>query len=258
MLYLLTKLIRQARINKYKGGWCVQIHEVSSYVTWNIPLPQFYIQDILPKQGVMLLYGNPKVRKSWLSQYMAFCISLGIECLGFRTEQARVLIAQFEISSIAYAWRLKNMARNFELQQGMLYETSPMLMYIDEEENFNRFAGAIRPYQPKVIVLDCLAACFGGDENDSRDMARLIEKINMLKVEHEASVILVHHTNKNLLSISSVDRVRGHSKLTGWVDTLAYMCEQPTGVQLQIKARQASRELRNINIVFENYLWHVA
>ena len=205
-----------------------------------------------------MLYGNPKVKKSWLSQYMAFCISVGIDCLGFRTEQARVLIAQFEISPIAYAWRLRDMAVNFQLQNQMLYETSPMLMYIDEEENFNVFAAAIRPYHPKVIILDCLAACFGGDENNSRDIARLIEKITLLKMEHEAAVILVHHTNKNLLATSSVDRARGHSRLAGWVDTLLYLCEQPTGVQLQIKARQATRDIHNINIVFENYLWRVA
>ena len=188
---------------------------------------------------------------------MAFCMSVGIECLGFRTEQARVLIAQFEISPIAYAGRLRDMAANFQLQNQMLYEVSPMLLYIDEEENFNRFAAAIRPYHPKVIILDCLAACFGGDENNSRDIARLIEKITLLKMEHEAAVILVHHTNKNLLAASSVDRARGHSRLAGWVDTLLYLCEQPTGVQLQIKARQATRDIHNINIVFENYLWRI-
>ncbi len=186
---------------------------------------------------------------------MAFCVATGSECLGFRTEQARTLTANFEISPLAYAWRLKHMARNFELQNQMLYETSPMLMFIDEEENFNRFVAAIRPYLIKVIILDCMAACFGGDENDSRAMARFIEKLNLLKAENEASIILVHHTNKNLLSTSSVDKARGHSRLAGYVDTLVYMAEQPSGVQLQIKARQSTHEIPNINVVFEEYRW---
>lgn len=231
------------------------VHDVSEYVTWDIPRPEFYIQDILPKQGVMLIYGNPKVKKSWLVQHMAYCLSVGEEWLGFRTEQARTLLAQFEIAPIAYAWRLKDMARNFTLQSQMLYETSPMLMYLDDRENYNRFAAGIREIQPKIIVLDCLAACFGGDENDGHDIANFIEKISNLKSEHEASVIIVHHTNKNLLSSSSVDRARGHSRLAGWVDTLLYMAEQPSGVQLQFKARQSTRELRNINVEFTNYSW---
>lgn len=233
----------------------MEIHDVAEYITWNIPRPSFYIQDILPKQGVMLLYGDPKVKKSWLVQHMAYCISVGEEWLGFNTEQARVLIAQFEISPIAYAWRLKDMARNFELQNQMLYEVSPTLMYLEDEENFNRFAAAIRGIQPKVIILDCLAACFGGDENNGEQMASFIEKMVALKTEHEASLVIVHHANKNQLVSSSVNKARGHSRLTGWVDTLVYMAEQPSGIQLQFKARQATRELYNLNIEFSNYNW---
>ena len=235
----------------------MQIHDVSDYVTWHLARPQFYIQELLPKEGVMLLYGEPKVKKSWLVQNLGFCISLGEPWLGFQTEQARVLIAQFEISPLAYAWRLRDMARNYHLQPQTLYETSPMLLYLDDQENFNRFAAAIRPIQPKVIILDCMAACFGGDENNSRDIARWIERIGMLKEEHGASVVIVHHTNKNLLTTSSVDKARGHSRLTGWVDTLAYMVAQPSGIQLQFKARQATRELHNLNILFHDFMWSV-
>jgi len=237
----------------------LEVHDVAELITWNIPRPEFYIQDILPKQGVMLLYGSPKVRKSWLTQYMAYCVSLGLECLGFRTEQARCFIAQFEISPLSYWWRLKDMGRHFQIPTGWLYEISPMLMYLDDDQNFNRFQGWVNDIQPSVIFLDCLAACFGGDENDGGDIAKFIEKINTLKQAHNSSVVLVHHTNKNLLggAASSVDRARGHSRLAGWVDTLCYMAEQPTGVQLQIKARQATREIPHKNIQFENYLWRL-
>jgi RecA-family ATPase len=235
----------------------MDIHNVSEYVTWNLPRPRYYIQDILPKQGVMLLYGEPKVKKSWLAEYMGFCIATGSPFLGFITEQARVLIAQFEISQISYYWRLKDMSANFDLQDGLLLEMSPGLMYLNDEEPFNRFLATIREYHPNVIILDCLAACFGGDENDGETMASFIEKLVRMKTECEASIVLIHHTNKNILTGSSVDRARGHSRLAGWVDTLVYMGKQPMGVQLQIKARQSSRELHNINIQFHNYMWTV-
>lgn len=235
----------------------MDVHDVSEYVTWHVQRPEFYVQDILPKQGVMLLYGSPKIGKSWLSQYMAFCISVGIPWLGFNTEQARTMIVQFEISPLAYLWRLKDMAEQFELQRGMLYELSPGLMYIEEQENFNRLSATIRTVQPKVIVLDCLAACFGGDENDSRDMARLINNINQLREENEASVVLVHHTRKSPSISSFAEMARGQSRLAGWVDSLVYMARQPTGIQLQCMARQASRDIPNINIYMDNYIWQV-
>jgi len=235
----------------------MKVHDVAEYVTWNLPPPEFYIKDILPKQGAMLVYGSPKVKKSWLTQHMGYCIATGSEWVGFKTEQARVFIAQFEISERAYYWRLKAMANNYHLQSQMFFEVSPGLMYIDQNENFNRLSAVIREHKPQVIFLDCLASCFGGDENNNEHIANFIQKIEILKTEHEASVVIVHHTNKNVLAISSVDKARGHSRLAGWVDTLMFMGEQPTGVQLQIKSRQATRELSNVNISFENYDWHV-
>lgn len=235
----------------------MDVHDVSELIQWTIPRPEFYVQDILPKEGVMLVYGDPKIKKSWLVQHMAYCLAVGVEWLGFRTEQSRVLLANFEISWRAYVWRLKDMSRNFTLQSQMLYETSPMLMFLDEEANFNRFRAMIREVQPKVIILDCLAGSFGGDENNGEQMARWIGRMNELRLENNSSLVIVHHTNKNLLSTSSVDRARGHSRLAGWVDTLVFMAPQPAGVQLQFKARQATRELRNLNIRFHDYLWDV-
>lgn len=234
------------------------IHDVSDYVTWTIPRPPFYIEDILPKEGTMLVYGDPKVKKSWLVQHIAFNISIGEQWLGFRTEQARVLICQFEISPFAYHWRLRDMARHYQLQH-TLYEDTRPLTFLDVEENYNRFAAEIRAAQiePQVIIIDCLSACFGGDENNGEQMAAFIEKMTRLKTEHQASLIIVHHANKNVLNPSSVSRARGHSRLTGWVDTLLYMAEQPTGVQLQIKARQATREIPNLNVQFVDHNWRL-
>ena len=239
----------------------MEIFDVNQYNRIALPRPQFYIQDILPKQGAMLLYGEPKVRKSWLAQYMAFCLATGTEFLGFRTEQTRTFIGNFEISPNSYAYRLRDMegiggTAHFAFTDGFIFAASPMLMYLDEEENFNDFRASLRRIQPKVIIIDCMAAAFGGDENDGADVAQFIEKLSVLKAEFEASIVLVHHTNKTAL-MGSTERARGHSRLTGWVDTLCFMFPQPTGVQLQIKARQASREIPNTNIVFEDFIWHL-
>lgn len=235
----------------------MQTHDVAQYITQNVARPQFYIEDILPKQGVMLLYGEPKVKKSFLAEHMGFSMAQGSEWLGFRTEQAKVFIANFEISPIAYHWRLKDMSRHFNLQDNMFFEGTQMLMFLDDDEQFNIFMSLLRNIEPQIIILDCLAMCYGGDENNGEHMARFIQKLSLMKAEFNASIIIVHHTNKNMLAASSVDKARGHSRLAGWVDTLVYIAPQPVGVQLQFKARQATRELRNLNVVFEDYNWRL-
>jgi len=187
---------------------------------------------------------------------MGFCIATGSEWLGFPTQQARVLIVNFEISAIGYHWRLRDMSRNFTLEPQMLYEASPSIIPLEERGVFDRFAADVRPIQPNIIILDCLSGCFTGDENSSREMSSWIMNISELKAEHHAAVVIVHHSNKNLLAISAMDRSRGHTKLPGWVDTVIYMVNQPSGVQLQFsKTRLSRREIRSLNIRFQDYNW---
>ena len=235
----------------------MEIHDIADYIQLDLPRPTFYIDELLPKEGIMLLFGAPKAKKSWLAEYMGCCIATGQEFIGFRTEQARVFIFNFEIAWRAYHWRLKDMIRNrFALQNQYFYEASPGISYLERPEIFNPFAEAVRSIAPNIIILDCLAACYGGDENDSGVMARFIENVDRLRRENNASIILVHHSRKApSLTGSFSDMARGQSRLTGWVDTLVYMAQQPLGIQLQILARQATREIEAVNVRFENYLW---
>ncbi len=237
----------------------IEVHDVADYITQNLNPPAYYINDLLPKDGSMLLYGNPKVKKSWLAQYIGFCISNGVDFFSYHTSQARVLIVQFEVGIYPYWYRLKLMGTRFQTQNQWLYEASPGRMYLNDPQNYNLLLSVITPIQPQVIIIDCMAASFSGDENSSASMAEYIMILTNLKntFGRDTSIILVHHTNKNLLAVSSTDRLRGHSSLAGWADTLMYMAKQPTGIQLQIDARQALSEPPNINIRFDpqRHLW---
>ena len=235
-----------------------EVHDVAELVTLDLPPPTFYVADLLPTTGVMLLYGSPKVRKSWLAQYFGYCIATGTPFLGFGVTRAKVLMCQFEIGFFSYANRLRQMqTRHFRnLATGNYYEYSPGLMYINEDENFAILLAKLRQINPKIVILDCMSACFGGDENNGERMSEFISRLEYIKQEFEASIILVHHTNKNLLASSSVDRARGHTKLTGYVDTLMFMAEQTNGtIQLQTKSRQAINDVPAINIAFNDYNW---
>lgn len=234
----------------------MQIHDVAEFRGRVIPPPAFYIEDILPMEGVMLLFGSAKVGKSWMSKQIGMSIATGTSYLGFRTMQAKVLIVQFEISITAYQWRIKQMMdQHYGIEEGLMYIASPGMMFMEQREQFESLVQSIDPVQPQVIILDCLQSCFGGDENDSHDIARFISQVETLKRRYRASIILVHHSRKGPQLGSFADLARGQSKLTGWPDTLIYMHKQPTGVQLQFLARQATRELPNINVRFQNTIF---
>lgn len=231
------------------------VHDVQQWIQMQVFRPPFFIEHLLPRGGNLLIYGQTGVMKSWLVQHMAFCIATGTEWLGFQTTQARILLANFEISSPSYHYRLQLMSQNFALEPMMFYVTSPSIMFLEEPAVFDRFKEAVESVAPQVIVLDCLSACFGGDENSSQEMSRLMRNLSELRGE-ERSMVIVHHSNKNYQNPSPIDRSRGHSKLPGWVDSILYFVDQPTCKQLQFsKVRHAPFLIHSKNIHFEGYLW---
>lgn len=236
----------------------MQIYELNSYMQQQRSPVQFYIQDLLPKQGSMLLYGETGVMKSFLAQHIALCLATKTDWIGFKVEQARVLLVNFEISELAYFWRLKDMTKYFTVQDQMLYVASPSILMLEDDSVFKKFADDIKGIAPQVLILDCLQKCYGGDENSKQEMLIWILHIEALMKEFGCSVIVVHHTNKNILSNSLLDKSRGTSLLPGWADSVVNMVKQPSGVQLQYgKLRQTTRQLVNTNIMFDNFLWKV-
>ena len=234
----------------------MQIHEVSDYMTWNMPPISYYVDQLLAEKGTMLLYGDAGAMKSWMGEYLGWCIATGSEWLGFRTTQARVLLVNFELPPLGYFWRLKNMNRHFTLPDNLsLYESSPGEMALINRAEFDRFAGDIRPIAPKVIILDCFQAFFGGDENSLQEVTTVFRYLKEIIEEHSTSIVIIHHTNKNEL-VSGMSRIRGTSGLQGKVDTVVGLVDQLGEKQLQFKKhRVALHQVHPINVKFEDYAW---
>ena len=234
------------------------INDVAEYVQQVIPHPPFFIQNLLPRGGSLLLYGRAGEMKSWIVQHMGYCIATGTPWLDFPTTQARCLICNFEISPAGYHERLVLMSTSYQLEPQKLYVTSPSFMPLEEPAVFNAFKAEVDAVNPDVIILDCLSGCFGGDENSSEQMSNLIRSFGELKGETRG-VIIVHHSNKNLMVVNPMDKARGHSKLVGYVDSIVYVVSQPTGKQLQFgKTRLCPFEVHSRNITFDNYVWRVS
>lgn len=235
----------------------MSIHDVQEYVQTPVFHPPFIIEHVLPRGGKLLLYGKAGVMKSWLAQYKGFCIATGTEWLGLETTQARVLLVNFEISNWSYHHRLCLMANQFSLEPQVLYEYSPSILYLDDPSVFRRFKARVDEVEPEVIILDCMSGCFGGDENNSREMSGFIGNLEELKGDGR-SLVLIHHSNKNILAVDQMDKARGHSKLVGWVDSILHLVNQPSGKQLQFgKTRHAPFQMHSKNLVFEDYVWGI-
>lgn len=237
----------------------LRFHDVAEYVHQEVPHPPFYIQHLLPVGGSLLLAGKPGVMKSWTAQDMSFHIAAGIPWLDLEVRQGRCALINFEISEALYHDRLVLMSQTISVEPEMLIEASPSYLYLDEQAIFNVFKEEVLSINPNVLVLDCLSGCFGGDENSSRDVSLFLKNLEEFK-SLGISIILIQHTNKNPLIISPMDKVRGHSKLPGWADSVLYLDSQPSGIkQIQFAKTRLYPfgTMHSKNIIFENYTWRL-
>ena len=231
-------------------------HDVAEYIHQDVPHPPFFVQHLLPKGGVMLLYGNAGEMKSFLALWTGFCIATGTPWFDFNTTQGRVLLINFEISEAGYHDRLVQMSRHFTVEPTKFYVSSTGAKLLDDDRTFDWFMQElVNPIEPDVVILDCLAKCFGGDENSNQDLGVFFQKMDVLK-ESGKGILLIHHCNKNLFISDAMNRARGGTRLIGDPDTVVYVTKQPVGKQLQFgKTRLSPFVVNSKNIIFDDYLW---
>ena len=186
----------------------------------NMPEPEWLIDGIIPKQAFVVLYGPSGCGKSFVAIDIAMCVSSGLAWQSHEVDTGFAVYISAEgtsgIGQRAKAWLLANRKHADETNIAWAVESVPI--YQDSEDLqalFDRFDEL--QDQPAIVVVDTLARCFEGDENDTPDMAAFVKGIDRLRNECGSTVLVVHHTN------SSDSRERGNGSLRGAADTMIRM-----------------------------------
>jgi hypothetical protein len=76
--------------------------------------------------------------------------------------------------------------------------------------------------KPILIVLDTLARCFvGGDENSAQEIGKFVDACRRLQIATGAAVLILHHTGKPKMGRNNKDPLeRGSSALRGAADVM--------------------------------------
>ena len=117
---------------------------------------------------------------------------------------------------------------NFEI---IAYKGSERLIskHIPQKENklWQSLKERITTSKPDLVILDTLIKCYEGyEENSNPDMAKVLSFFNELAMEHNCSILLLHHTNKaaiNSENVTSQTNSRGASAIVDnsrWVISL--------------------------------------
>ncbi len=113
-----------------------------------------------------------------------------------------------------YDKRAKAWHKHYKAGRGGLHFWLVPVAMLDNQA-VESFILAVQDIHPRLIVIDTLARCMlGGDENSARDMGLFIDACNRLQRELNTAVLVVHHTGKGNGS------ERGSSALRGAADAM--------------------------------------
>lgn len=183
-----------------------------------LPPPTWLVRDVLPAGGLVGLYGQPGSFKSFVAIDIAMAVATGRPWHQADVEKGHVIYVAAEggtgIAKRAHAWLLDHRIPPEDADIAWLTESIPVSV---DSENMNMLFDRINDdiqKQPSLVVIDTLARCFDGDENQQEDMGRFIGGVDRLRREFDATVIVVHHTRLG------ADRERGSTAFRGAADTM--------------------------------------
>lgn len=223
-----------------------------------LPPPEWLIDNVFPERGLAALYGTPGAGKTFIALNMAAHVALGVPWQGRKVRQGPVVYVSAEGGtgiSKRMAACLKQMGKK---NADMLWLLQPITVshgQADVDELAAAIADKMRlPYTdpaeegsyliPSLIVIDTLARCFMGDENQQEDMGNFVRAVDYFREEFRCAVLVVHHANL------SANRERGSTAFRGAVDTLMRADRDETSIVLTCEKQKDAIEFDPIELQF--------
>jgi hypothetical protein len=173
----------------------------------------YLVKGIIPRIGLVVVWGPPKCGKSFWTFDLVMHIALGWEYRRRRVQQGTVVYLALE-GGKGFEARIEAFRQRFlpeDHDPVPFYLIADALNLVKEHQDL---IGCIRLQcgTPALVVIDTLNRSLAGSESDDKDMSAYIRAADAIRNAFGCAVIVVHHCG-----IDST-RPRGHTSLAGAVD----------------------------------------
>lgn len=190
--------------------------------------PQWVVRELLEKDALALVFGDPGCGKSFWALDLALCVATGTSHHGHEVQQGPVIYIAGEgqngIKRRLIAW---SKARGVDHCNAPLYLSLMPTALTNEDAMASVIAAidATAATAPVLVVIDTVARNFGpADENSTSDMSRFIAAADVIRERYQLTVLLVHHSGHG-----DKTRARGAMALKGALDAEYRMDKDETG-----------------------------
>jgi hypothetical protein len=179
------------------------------------PTPAYLVKGLIPRIGLIVVWGPPKCGKSCFTFDLAMHVALGWEYHGRRVQQGAVVYCALEgaegFRARVEAFRQRKMV---EIASDVPFYlvASPLALVKDRPALIAAIRKELGQAAPAAVVIDTLNRSIAGSESDDRDMAAYIQAADAIRHAFKCAVVIIHHCGLD------ASRPRGHTSLTGAVE----------------------------------------
>ena len=172
--------------------------------------PSYLVKGLIPRIGLIVVWGPPKCGKSFWTFDLVMHIALGWDYRGRRTRQGDAVYCAFE-GGAGFNDRAEAFRREQNVTDARFYLVPAVVNLIADHI---ALIASIRAQcsNPAVVVLDTLNRSLVGSESNDQDMANYVKAADAIRETFGCAVIIVHHCGID------GNRPRGHTSLTGAAD----------------------------------------
>ena len=173
--------------------------------------PNYRIVGILPRVGLVVVWGPPKCGKSFWTFDLVMHIALGRKYRGRKVQQGMVIYLALEggagFAARKEAWRQRHLADQKELVPFNLIDV-PVDLIADHKTLIDDIEAQVSEI-PAIVAIDTLNRSLNGSESKDEDMGKYIRAADTIRARFGCLVIIIHHCGV------AGQRPRGHTSLTG-------------------------------------------
>lgn len=218
----------------------------------SIPPINWIVKNFLPKESLVILYGEPGTMKTYMAIDLAMCVATGKPWLGLETTQTSVIMIDEESGKNRIIKRMLASMNGHEVSIGQtvpFYVTLPSGVDLGDRHWELIIIDAIQKSGSELVILDALADVMpGADENSVRETQPIFNSLRSIVCKTGVTLVVIHHTNKG-------GGYRGSTAIKAAVDQM--ICVKSTKgtktMNLMIeKARDFDEHSIKAQVVFEH------
>jgi AAA domain len=207
-----------------------------SYSTITVSTANPYlVKGLIPRGGLIVVWGPPKCGKSFWTYDVAMHIALGWDYRGRRVQQGPVVYLALE-GGQGFRARIEAFRRRHRVADAEFFLITERTDLIADHSTLVADIRSQGP-MPALVVIDTLNRSLAGSENEPKDMAAYVRVADVIREAFGCAVLIVHHCG--------VDgtRPRGHTSLTGAADAqLAVKRDSANNIVVEVEWMKDGRE----------------